>query len=111
MPNLEAIGSSHQIGTLRSGETPVVRVQEPDSEQPVDKGERAEKRSQQVQRVELPSRAFQARLNYDNEAEEVVVEILDPETGDVLQQFPAKELPDDIRALISDSGPLVETFA
>ena len=109
MPSLEAIGSSHQTGTLRSGDTPVVRALEPDSEQPVDKGERAQIRSQ-AQRVELPSRAFQARLNYDGEAEEVVVEILDPETGDVLQRLPAEKLPDDIRTLISDNGPLVETF-
>ena len=74
------------------------------------RGERAQIRSQ-AQRVELPSRAFQARLNYDGEAEEVVVEILDPETGDVLQRLPAEKLPDDIRTLISDNGPLVETFA
>ena len=110
MSSLEAIGNTHQTGSLRGDETPVVRVQEPESERPVETGERAEKRPQS-QRVELPTRAFQARLNYDNEAEEVVVEILDPKTGEVLTRLPAEELPDDIRTLISDSGPLVETFA
>ena len=110
MPSLEVIGSSHRTGSLRGGAVPVVPLVAPESEQPVDKGERTERRPQ-AQRVELPSRAFQARLNYDSEAEEVVVEILDPETGDVLQRLPAEKLPDDIRALISESGPLVETFA
>ncbi|MDH3739505.1 MAG: hypothetical protein OER92_09940, partial [Alphaproteobacteria bacterium] len=94
MPSLEAIGSSSQTGSVRAGDIPVVRPVEPESEQPVDKGERAESRPQ-TQRVELPSRAFQARLNYDNNAEEVIVEILDPNTGDVLQRLPAEELPDD----------------
>ncbi len=88
----------------------MVRLQEPESEQPVEKGERAQKRSQ-AQRVELPSRAFQARLNYDQDAKEVVIEILDPQTGEVLTRLPAEQLPDDIRALISDAGPLVETLA
>ena len=110
MASLEAIGSSHQTGSLRGDEVPVVRLQEPESEQPVKKGERAQKRSQ-AQRVELPSRAFQARLNYDQDAKEVVIEILDPQTGEVLTRLPAEQLPDDIRALISDAGPLVETFA
>ena len=110
MSSLEAIGNTHQTGSLRGDETPVVRVQEPESERPVETGERAEKRPQS-QRVELPTRAFQARLNYDNEAEEVVVEILDPQTGDVLQRLPPEELPDDIRALVSDARPLVETYA
>ena len=110
MSSLEAIGNTHQAGSLRGAETPVIRVQEPESERPVETGERAEKRPQS-QRVELPTRSFQARLNYDNEAEEVVVEILDPKTGEVLTRLPAEELPDDIRTLISDSGPLIETFA
>ncbi len=110
MTNLAAIGNTHQTGSLRGDDTPVVRVQQPEVEQPVEKGERAEKRPQ-AQRVELPTRAFQARLNYDREAEEVIIEILDPQTGEVLTRLPAKELPDDIRALVSDNGPLVETFA
>ncbi|NKB48527.1 MAG: hypothetical protein GKS02_04080 [Alphaproteobacteria bacterium] len=116
MPSLDAIGSSRQTGSLRGDETPAVRLPEPNSEQPVERVEKLEQDESaetrtQAQRVELPSRAFQARLNYDEDADEVIVEILDPETGDVRQQLPAKELPDDIRALISDSGPLVETFA
>ncbi len=79
MSSLEAIGNSHQVGSLRGGETPVVRVQEPGSGQPVEKGGRAEKRPQ-AQQVELPTGAFHARLNYDRDAEEVVVEILNPQT-------------------------------
>ena len=110
MSNLETVGNSHQIGSPRGGDIPVVRVQEPESGKPVDKGERAERRPQ-AQRVELPTRAFQARLNYDQDAEEVVVEILNPQTGDVITRIPAEELPEDIRSLISESGPLVETFA
>lgn len=116
MTSLDAINSTPKTASPRGDETPVVRLREPDSEQPiekgepVEKGERTENRSQ-AQSVELPTRAFQARLNYDEVSEEVIVEILDPETGDVVQRLPAEELPDDIRALISDTGPLVETFA
>jgi uncharacterized FlaG/YvyC family protein len=110
MASLESIGNSHQVNAPRGDDIPVVRVQEPEEEKPVEKGERAEKR-QQAQRVELPTRAFHARLNYDRDSEEVIVEILDPKTGDVITRIPAEELPDDIRALVSESGPLVETFA
>ncbi|MFT5181077.1 MAG: putative FlaG/YvyC family protein [Alphaproteobacteria bacterium] len=110
MANLDPIGNSHLTGSPRGDETPVVRAQAPESPQPVEKGERAEKRSQ-AERVELPSRAYSARLNYDQDSEEVIIEILDPQTGDVLQRFPAEKLPDDIRALVSDPGSLVKTFA
>ncbi len=110
MASLESIGNTHQITSPRGDDTPVVRSQEPAGEKPVEKGERAEKRPQ-AQRVELPTRSFQARLNYDRDADEVVVEILNPQTGDVLTRIPAEELPDDIRSLVSASGPLVETFA
>lgn len=114
MTSLDAIGNTQQTGSLRGDEKPVVRVQESESEKPVEKpveeGEKAEK-PPQAQRVDLPARAFQARLNYDGDAEEVVVEILDPQSGEVLQRIPAEELPDDIRALVNNAGPLVETFA
>ena len=68
MTNLEAIGSSHQVGSPRRDETPVVRAPEHQSEQPVEKGERAENRPQ-AQRVELPTRTFHARLSYDESAD------------------------------------------
>ena len=110
MTSLDAIGNTQQSASLRSEETPVERTQEPGGEKPVDRGERAEAGSA-AQRVELPARSFQARLNYDNDANEVVVEILNPQTGDVLTRLPAEELPDDIRAFVGRSGPLVETFA
>ena len=110
MPSLEAIGNSHQTDSLRRDATPVVREKEPESEQPVEKGEEIDQRPQ-AQRVEAPTRAFTARLNYDEAAEEVVVEILDPETGDVLQRFPAEELPENLRASVGKAGSLVETFA
>ncbi len=110
MTSLETIGSSNQVGSIRGTEAPVVRTQESESERPVEKSERTE-RPPQEQRVDLPTRAFQARLNYDNDNEEVVVEILNPQTGDILTRIPAEDLPDDIRTAISNSGPLVETFA
>ncbi len=110
MASLEAIGSSHQTASLRREAAPVVREQAPGSEQPVEKGEDAEKRPQ-AQRVEAPSRTFTARLNYDEAEEEVIVEIIDPNTGDVIQRFPAEELPDDLRASVGGVGSLVETVA
>ena len=110
MIGLEAIGSPHQSGSLRRDEIPVVRAQESAIEQQVESSERSRK-SPQIERVDLPTRALHARLNYDQDADEVVVEILNPQTGDVLRQFPAEELPDNIRALVSDPQPLVEIFA
>lgn len=107
MTNLEALGTPPQAASLRGGDKPVVRAQEPDGERPVDKGER----TAPVRRIEAPARSFQARLNYDSAAEEVFVEILNPQTGDVLTRLPAEELPNDIRALVSASGPLIETVA
>lgn len=110
MSSLDAIGNPQQAGSIRGELTPEVRVQEPETEEPVEKSEKPEKRPQ-AERVELPPRAAHARLNYDEESEEVFVEILDPQTGDVLQRFPAEELPDDIRASVGDAGSLVETIA
>ncbi len=110
MTSLDVIGNSQQAASPRASETPVVRAQEPESGQPVDRNERAAQ-SAQTPRVELPARAFQARLNYDRDAEEVVVEILNPETGDVLQRIPAEELPDDILAHVSKGERLLETVA
>ena len=110
MTSLDAIGISHQAAGPRVQAAPVTRTREPGSEKPVDKGERPETRSQS-QRVELPTRSFQARLNYDREAEEVVVEILNPSTGDVLTRIPAQDLPDTVRAQVASSGPLVRTTA
>lgn len=110
MTSLEAIGNSQQAAAPRANETPVVRVQEPESEQAVDRQERVA-RGARTHRVELPARSFQARLNYDRAAEEVVVEILNPETGDVLQRIPAEKLPDDLLAKVSRGDPLLEQLA
>lgn len=111
MTNLEAIGTSHQAVSLRGDAKPVVREQKPESERPVEKDEKAEKPEArpQAKRVETPTRAYSARLNYDEDEKEVIIEILDPQTGDVLQRFPAKELPDDLRAAVGGVGSLVET--
>lgn len=40
-------------------------------------------------------RNFQARLNYDPFARDVFIEILDPETGDVLRRLPAEKAGED----------------
>lgn len=110
MTSLDAIGISHQAAGPRAQAAPVTRAREPGSEKPVDKGERPATRSQS-QRVELPTRSFQARLNYDHKAEEVVVEILNPSTGDVLQRIPAENVTDNLRLLVANSGPLIQTYA
>jgi len=110
MSSLEAIGSSTQTSSIRGEAAPVVRTQEPERKEPVEKGEKAEKQPQ-AKRGELPTRSAHARLNYDEDKKEVFVEILDPQTGDVLQRFPAEELPDNIRAAVGNVGSLVETIA
>lgn len=40
-------------------------------------------------------RKFQARLNYDPFERDVFIEILDPETGDVLRRLPAESATED----------------
>ncbi|NNE82913.1 MAG: hypothetical protein HKN28_02980 [Alphaproteobacteria bacterium] len=110
MTSLEAFGNFHKIGAVRTNETPVIRSQEPKSDQAIEKGKKEENQPQE-QRIELPTKAIHARLNYDQDADEVIVEILNPQTGDVLQRFPAEELPDDIRTSISEAGSLVKTSA
>jgi len=40
-------------------------------------------------------RKFQARLNYDPFERDVIIEILDPETGDVLRRLPAEKARED----------------
>jgi len=110
MANLEAIGSPTPPDSLRRDTVPVVRAHAPGSTQPVDKGEDAEKRPQ-AQRVEAPTRSYTARLNYDEAEEEVIIEILDPDTGDVIQRFPAEQIPESLRASVGGAGSFVETFA
>jgi len=113
MTSLEAIGNSHQSVPLRGDAKPVVHGPEPKSVQPVEKAGNTEKAEKQPQakRAELQSHNAHARLHYDEDKKEVFVEILDPQTGDVLQRFPAEELPDQIRAASSGVGSLVETIA
>lgn len=40
-------------------------------------------------------RTFPARLNYDPQTRDVFLEILDPETGDVLRRLPAEQAAED----------------
>lgn len=113
MTSLEAIGSSHQAVSLRRDAKPVARAPETEREQPVEKDGKTEETAKQPQaeRAKPEPRGAHARLNYDQETKEVFVEILDPQTGEVLQRFPAEELPDNIRASVGDVGSLVETIA
>ena len=110
MAGLEAIASSHLADTARGSATPLAQGQEPEDKQPVEPNRIADEHLQ-AENVRLPTPAIHARLNYDQDAEEVIVEILNPQTGEVLQRFPAEELPDDIRTSISDYGPLADTLA
>ena len=110
MSGLEAIPSSHQAYTARGSATPPAQKPAPEGKQPVEPNQKADEHLQ-AENTRLPTPAVHARLSYDQVAEEVIVEILNPQTGDVLQRFPAEELPDDIRASISDYGPLADTLA
>ncbi len=56
-------------------------------ERPVDQTEAVPLRA--VRGIEAEGRIFQARLSYDYDHEDVVVEILDPRTGDVVRRLPA----------------------
>lgn len=113
MSSLTAIGNSQPAIPLRGEAKPVVRGPEPKSVQPVEKAEKTQETEKQPQakRTIAEPRSAHARLNYDEETKEVFVEILDPQTGDVLQRFPAEELPERIRAAGGEVGSLVETIA
>lgn len=113
MANLDAIGPSQQAVPLRGDAKPVVRDEEPKNVQPVEKREKTESADEkrQAKRADTQSHNAHARLNYDEDKKEVFIEILDPQTGDVLQRFPAEELPDQIRAASTGVGSLVETTA
>lgn len=112
MTSLAAIGSSHQVASPRGEAKPVVREPEPKRVQPAEKPEKANAEEKaQAKRAESKSHGAHARLSYDQDKKEVFVEILDPQTGDVLQRFPAEELPERIRAAGGEVGSLVETFA
>lgn len=54
-------------------------------------------------------RGFQARLNYDPFDAEVFIEIIDPETGDVIRRFPAESLEED--SPLPGTGNLIDKFA
>jgi hypothetical protein len=55
-------------------------------------------------RVEPVRRGFEARLNYDPFEADVFIEILDPQTGDVLRRFPAESADKD--SLLRRGGSL-----
>ena len=109
MTSVEAIGLS-QASSARRSEAPVIRSQEPDSGQPIEKSDRTGNQPP-APHVELPDRAVYARLSYNRDSKKVVIEILDPRSGDVVRQFPTEQLPDDIRALLSEAGSLIKASA
>ncbi len=113
MLSLEAIGTTQQAASLRRDAKPVVRELEAKSERPAEKAEKTEKAedTRQVKRAERQAKPAHARLQYDEETKEVFIEILDPQTGEVLQRFPAEELPEKLGAASTGVGSLVETIA
>ena len=54
-------------------------------------------------------RKFQARLNYDPIERDVFIEILDPETGEVLRRFPAEKAAED--KTTSRGGAIINRLA
>lgn len=48
-----------------------------------------------IRPVEPIQRKFQARLNYDPLEAEVFLEIIDPETGEMLRRFPGEKASED----------------
>lgn len=59
---------------------------------------------------EPPPSSFKARLNYDRERAEVYVEILDPQTGDVIQTLPPDQAAEEY-APLRESGSLLDALA
>lgn len=64
----------------------------------------------QLKLSEPPPASFKARLNYDRERAEVYVEILDPQTGDVIQTLPPDQAAEEY-APLRESGSLLDALA
>lgn len=79
---------------------------------PVERGESQDEPEPQAQpRIpEPPPASFKARLNYDRERAEVYVEILDPQTGDVIQTLPPDQAAEEY-APLRESGSLLDALA
>lgn len=54
-------------------------------------------------------RKFQARLNYDPLESDVFLEILDPETGEVIRRFPAEKAAD--HEMVNHGGTIFNRLA
>lgn len=59
---------------------------------------------------EPAQRPPRARLNYDPIQSEIFIEILNPQTGDVIRRFPAERAADEDRALRA-GGKILNRFA
>ena len=86
------MNASEQISGLRE---PRAGVIPPGREEAATRKTELAKKPGIPEPIKLPEpiqRKFQARLNYDPIEAEVFLEILDPETGEVLRRFPAEKI-------------------
>jgi uncharacterized FlaG/YvyC family protein len=97
LPSVASAAHANRPTTPSAGEAAVQGQPAPDQNRAV----------AQVAHVEAQGSPFQARLNYDRDRASVVVEILDPETGDVIQRIPAETAAERIHELTGGYGGTV----
>ena len=108
MSGIDTISNSPPLASARRVETPVVQVSERERPRPTDQNLSTQHRSQ-TRVVEVPAQTDYARLNYDADAKKVVLEVLDPRTGDVFLRLPFEVLSENfVREIVSDRGLQVD---
>ncbi len=96
-----------------SAEPPRQRLPAPAANRPAEPVVRKE-RVEPNQNAERSARSFQAaqssrsRLTYDQELSRVFVEIVDPESGEVVQRFPPEELVKHIDSIVAAANGEVD---
>ena len=101
MSNIDTTVSFSLFASARQGEKQFVAANEPGHAEPANQNLTAQQRSR-TQVTVIPAPQHYARLNYDTDDGKVVVEVLNPQTGDILFRLPIEALSDDLVHAIAD---------
>ena len=91
MADFDAIGKSRTFSARRRGWTTSASAHEVDHQQQTARGTQETNLPQTSQARRLEQSTY-ARLNYDREDKEMMLELLDPQTGEILRKVPGKNL-------------------
>lgn len=102
--------SIERITTTREPPVPAVRPLPSDEDDDTTEREPRPAPAPAARSIVAEGRIFQARLSYDYDREDVIVEILDPVTGEVVRSLPADRAARDDNTFRS-SGALLDRVA